>query len=154
MGMVKTFTNIKMGASVAAGAVGPQTYPAATAWLSAMVPVKGAKQVVFKMNSTDANGSGAASVNVASAADGSGTLTASSTGHSVVGSGSGRMDKGGARMGAYATGKAFMHEFAQLSMTSHASNPHTAFYVDVEVWYDGDADVLRVENGQGAIVPV
>ena len=150
----KTFTNLKMGATVAAGAVGPQTFAAATTWISAMVPVKGAKQVTFNLKSTDSNATVAVSVNVGNSSDGVGTLTASSTGHTLVGSQTNRMDKGGNRYSAFATGKAFAHDFAQLSVTSHGTNPHTAFQVDVEVMYDGDADVLRVENGQGAVVPV
>ncbi len=150
----KTFKNLKMGATVAAGAVGPQTFTAATTWISAMVPVKGAKQVTFNLKSTDSNATVAVSVNVGNSSDGVGTLTASSTGHTLVGSQTGRMDKGGNRYSAFASGKAIAHDFAQLSVTSHGTNAHTAFQVDVEVMYDGDADVLRVENGQGAVVPV
>lgn len=151
---LKTFTNLKMGASVAAGAVGPRSFAAATTWLSAMVPVKGASRVCFILRSTDSNATAAAAINVGNSADGVGTLSMTSNGGTLVGSVTNRMDKGGERVSGFMAIGGFVYDFVQLSVTSHASNPHTEFQVDVEVWYNGDADVIRADAGQASVVPV
>lgn len=151
---LKTFTNLKMGASVAAGAVGPRSFAAATTWLSAMVPVKGASRVCFILRSTDSNATAAAAINVGNSSDGVGTLNITSNGGTLVGSTTNRMDKGGERISAFMTIGGFVYDFAQLSVTSHATLTHTEFQVDVEVWFNGDADVIRADAGQASVVPV
>lgn len=151
MAYTRKFTNIKMGATVGAGVVGPQTFPAATAWISAPVPCRGASMVVFTMKATDANGLGATGAQLTNDADGNLSLTSAGTNYTVRGGGTNRMNGGGGLVLAVVPSDArasFYHGFCQLTVTSNAGAAHTAFQVDAEAYYDGDADAKRADAGQ------
>ena len=159
MPKVRKFSNLKMGANIGVLVAGPQTFPLNTSWISQMVPCRGAKMVMFKATSTDANALQQMFANVINSTDvtaavapggaGSGYQHQPSTNPS-------RMDRGGTSyaLGVIVAGSVFYHDYCYLSLLSNLSNAHTAVTVDVEVYYDGSVDDVSQGFGQRDAVPI
>lgn len=157
MPYTKRWTSIKMGA-VVPGAAGPQTFPANTAWVSSPVPCRGAKAVVFTLRSTDTNAPASTGIQLTNDPAGAGPLNAAAQNYNVRGGGANRMDRPGGLTTMLVhqdvSGVCF-HGFAQLLITSNAGAAHTAFDVDVEVFYGtGDAEAMRADTQQFTTNPV
>lgn len=144
----KKFTNIKMG-----GVAGPQNLGASQVVLSSAIPCRGARIVLFHLFSTDSNTPAAAAylaTNDPAGAPAAGFgLVSNST---LI-----RMNGVGGLTVAVApnanAANRMQHGFVQLNFTAHASG-HTAFQVDAEVLYDGDAEAWRSDMNQYLTVPV
>lgn len=157
MGFSKRHLNIKLGTSIAAGAVGPQGLNAATTYVSAAVPCKGAKYILFHLSATDANALASFTGNVGE--DVTGALLFAGSGQSIVNIGGvGRMNaSGGLTLGIApptAAGGRWPWLYVSLSIVTHATLAHTAVQCDVEVVYEGEADAFMQSNGQLGVVPV
>jgi hypothetical protein len=157
MPVSKKYLNIKVGVSVP-GLQGPQNFPAATTWVSAGIPCRGARMVVMKISGTDVNNAiQPPAINVGNTADGSFMLSFTGQGFGIRPSAAGfRIDKGGASfsLSPLDPNGSFYHDFFQCSILSNATTPHTGVVVDVEVFYPTDAADVMQSVGQGAYIPL
>lgn len=114
--------------------------------------------MVFRLSSTDFNDPIQSTAGlVANDPNGSPSFNASGTSFNGRGGGANRTDRpGGVTFTVLPLGEngLFYHDFCQLSVLRNAMTPHTAFQVDVEVFYDLDADDTRRSAGQYATSPV
>jgi hypothetical protein len=156
MPVSKKFANIKMGAG-ATGNPGPQTFPLGTTWISQPVPTRGARAVIFRLSSTDANVPASFGFNASTSPNKASAYEQAATGQNYNTRGVANIAMNGPGgwvvMIDHAAGKIF-HDFIVLSVTSNAGSPHTALVVDAEVFFDGDADDTRQSVGQGAVLPL
>src|SRR5690348_8435211 len=131
------------------GVATPQTFPAATSWSSAPIPCRGARGVVFTCKATDANVPASFAVNVTNDPAGTGQQSAAgANGYNVRGVANVAMNGGGLIIAGFHADAMCPHGFMVLSLTSHATNPHTAFQVTAEVFYNGDAEAMRQDVNQ------
>jgi hypothetical protein len=152
MASVKVFSNLSLN-----GVAGPQNLAAATVYSTAGVPTKGARAIVFRFKATNANAPASASINVGnSPLRAELFLSPGSIGYSgVLGNAGVRADQTGGNTIALFSSNArgiFFHDYAQVSITSHATLQINGFSVDAEVWYDHDADEMQKSLGLGTVV--
>ena len=160
MGIVKKYLNLAVSVNGAAPVTpsGPYTIGAGLGAVTNGIPVKGAIGIVIRVKATDSNSPTTPTIFV-----GNGPSRTSSflTANAANGYGGAkgqaiRMDQPGGNTFSLwpADGRArFTHDFAQFSMTAHASG-HTNFTIDAEVHYNEDPNSVMDEEGQLGLLPL
>jgi hypothetical protein len=156
MAVSRKFANIKMGLG-AAGAVGPQTFPLGTTWISAPVPARGARLVIFRLTSTDANVPASFGFNVSTSPNKASAFEQAGAGNNYNTRGVANIamnGPGGWVVSINHPDGYIFHDFVVLSVTSNAGAAHLNVTVDSEVIYVGDALDAAQSLGQGALAPL
>ena len=158
MAKSKVFRNLKGKVSsvlsIPAEAAGPYSVGASATWFFAGVPCAGARMVVWTVRGTGTGALASSTLNAGNEEDGTGALNAGSAEVTLIGeAGLNIARPNGLRVGAAPTlaSALLVHGFLFLSIVNDA-NAKTAFSVDAEVWYDGDAADDRSSYGQADIV--
>lgn len=156
MGFSKKYVNVKVGTSNPVTTAGPQSLLAATTYLSAPVPCKGARMVMFKIVGSNNAAWVSFALNYGENPSGAGMASGGANFQTLGNVGLDPTGAGGVVVGAAAHINAgrIPWSYVQLSALSHATTAPLGVQWDIEVIYETEADATMAAFGQAGLLPL